>query len=183
MPGQWGQQPGQPGQGQWGQQQPGQGQWGQQPGPYGSGPYGGPPPQPPRREGNPGLGIVAGVVAMLVAAGLYGFIVKSLEIQSTYFGLGVAALIAFAIGKIGGSHPALPIVAVLLALVGVMLGQLTAITLDGADELNMSVLDVLSEYSSEIFKAWKEDLGFVDILVYAFAGFGAFGITKSVGEK
>ncbi|MFI6580772.1 hypothetical protein [Embleya sp. NPDC050493] len=176
-PGPWGPPPSQPGPGQWGQQQPGP------PGPFGSGPFGGPPPQPPRRVGNPGLAVAAGVVAMLVGAGVYGVIVKSLEIQSTWFGVGVAALIGLAMGRVGGANPVLPIVAIVLALVGIMLGQLTAITLAGADELNISVLDVVSDFGSDIIQGWKDGLEPFDFLVFVFGAVAAFGITKSVGEK
>ncbi|WP_406295629.1 hypothetical protein OG948_10245 [Embleya sp. NBC_00888] len=184
-PGPWGPPQGQPGPGQWGSQ-PGQGQWQQQPGPpgpFGPGPYGGPPPVPPRRQGNAGLAVAAGVVAMLVAAGVYGLIMKSLEIQSTWFGVGVAALIALAMGRIGGANPVLPVVATLLALVGVALGQLTAVALVAADELGIPVLDVVTDFGSELFRGWKEALEFSDYLVFVFAGFAAFGITKTVGEK
>ncbi|MFE2865473.1 hypothetical protein [Embleya sp. NPDC059259] len=176
-PGPWGPPPNQPGPGQWGQQQPGP------PGPFGSGPYGGPPPRQPNRQGNAGLAIAAGVVAMLVGAGVYGVIVKSLEIRSTWFGVGVAALIAFAVGRIGGRNPVLPFVAALLALVGVALGQLTAVTLFVGDELDISVLDVISDFGSELVDGWTETLDFRDFLVFVFAGGAAFGITKSVGEK
>ncbi|MFI1579219.1 hypothetical protein [Embleya sp. NPDC020630] len=173
--------------GSWGPQQQGPGQWGPQPGPpgpFGSGPYGGPPPQqPPPRTGNAGLAVLAGVGAMLVAAGVYGVIVKSMEIQSTWFGVGVAALIAFAVGRVGGANPVLPVVATVLALLGVVLGQLTALTLSGADELNISVFDVLTDYGSELMRGWKDGLEFFDFLVFVFAGVAAFGITKSVGEK
>ncbi|MYV96988.1 hypothetical protein [Streptomyces sp. SID3343] len=177
-PGPWGPQPGQP-------QQPPPGQWGQQgaPGPFGSGPYGGPPPQPPRRQGNPGLGIVAGVAAMLVGAGVYGFVVKSLEIQSTWFGVGVAALIGFAVGRIGGRNPALPIVAVGLALVGIALGQMTAIVLEAADQLDVSAIEVVTDWSDEVFRSWKESMGFFDVLVLIFGGVAAFAITKNVAES
>ncbi len=191
-PGPWGPQQGQPGQGQWGQQQPPQppqGQWGQQPpqGQWGQpgmpGPYGGPPPQPPQRQGNPGLAIAAGVLAMLVGAVLYGYITDALETESTWFGLGIAALVAFVMGKIGGAEPALPFVAVLLVLVGVALGQLAQITITGADVANISVIDALKDYSDDIFRGWKDGFEFFDALIYAFAGFGAFGITKNVGGK
>ncbi|GCD99503.1 hypothetical protein [Embleya hyalina] len=172
--------------GPWGPQQPGPGQWGPQPGPpgpFGSGPYGGaPPPQPPR-TGNVGLAVAAGVVAMLVGAGVYGVIVKSLDVQSTWFGVGVAALIALAVGRVGGADPVLPVVATVLALLGVVLGQLTALTLSGADELDISVLDVLTDYGSDLMRGWKDGLEFFDFLVFGFAGFAAFGITKSIGER
>ncbi|MFF7243729.1 hypothetical protein ACFZBU_07515 [Embleya sp. NPDC008237] len=176
-PGPWGPPPSQPGPGQWGQQQPGP------PGPFGSGPFGGPPPQPPRRVGNPGLAVAAGVVAMLVGGGVYGVIVKALDTQSTYFGLGIAALIAFAMGKIGGANPALPVIAVPLALLGVLLGQLTAIVLFNADASGLSAMDLVTDYTSEIWDTWKDNVGFFDTLVFVFAGVAAFGITKSVGEK
>ncbi|MGW1994754.1 hypothetical protein [Embleya sp. NPDC001921] len=177
-PGPWGPPQGQPGPGQWQQQQPGP------PGPFGPGPYGGPPPQqPPRRQGNAGLAVVAGVVAMLVAAGVYGLILKALDTQSTWFGVGVAALIALAMGRIGGANPVLPVVATLLALVGVALGQLTAVALFAADTLGMPVLDVVTDFGSELFRGWREALGFRDYLAFIVAGFAAFGITKTVGEK
>jgi len=135
--------------------------------------------------GNPGLGILAGVVAMFVGAGLYGWIVSAAEIESTYFGLGVAALIAFAMGKIGGSNVALPIVAVLLALLGVFLGQLWAIVLFAADQSHgfLTVSDILADYTEDVFESWKEEFDAISALVFGFAGFAAFGITKSVGDR
>ncbi|MFI6979702.1 hypothetical protein ACIBSV_14065 [Embleya sp. NPDC050154] len=184
-PGPWGPPQGQPGPGQWGPQ-PGQGQWQQQPGPpgpFGPGPYGGPPPVPPRRQGKPGLAVLAGVVAMLLAAGLYGVITAKAGIESNWFGLGVAALIAFVLGRIGAADPVLPFVGAGLAILGVALGQLTQITIDGADSLDISVLTAVREFSNEIFREWKDELGFFDVLIYGFALFGGFGITKTVGEK
>ncbi|MFE3205017.1 hypothetical protein [Embleya sp. NPDC059237] len=173
--------------GSWGPQQQGPGQWGPQPGPpgpFGSGPYGGPPPQPqPPRTGNVGLAVPAGVGAMLVGAGVYGVIVKSMEIQSTWFGVGIAALIALAMGKIGGANPALPVIAVPLALLGVLLGQLTAVALFNAEAYDVPVVEFVSDHASDMWDAWKENVGFGELVVFVIAGVAAFGITKSVGGK
>ncbi|MYS81734.1 hypothetical protein [Embleya scabrispora] len=171
-PGPWGPPPGQPGPGQWGQQQPGP------PGPFGSGPYGGPPPQPPRQQGNPGLGILLGVVAMVVAAVVYAYILKESEHQIGYMAIAVGALIAVALGKVGGRNPVLPVIGVVLSVLGVFIGQYLGVAMWVQDANDMSLSEVLTD--SRMFDSWKEFLEPMDALFYLLAGFEGFVITKRV---
>ena len=59
---------------------------------------------------NVGLGIVAAVVAALVAAGAYGAIGGAIEREIGYAAIGVGFLVGFAAAKVGGRNPALPVV-------------------------------------------------------------------------
>ncbi|MFD5390080.1 hypothetical protein ACFXDF_04040 [Streptomyces sp. NPDC059426] len=139
QPGGYPQQPAPPQQaGGYGTPQPGYGypqgqpQQPQQPQPQ----YGGgfpPPPPPVGRPGNPMLAVGAAIVATLVGAFLYAFLLSSMadtdgpEVKVTQFayaGVIVGALIGFLVAKFGGRNPALWVVGAVLALAAVFLGEL-----------------------------------------------------------
>ncbi|MGC5412992.1 hypothetical protein ACPXCX_56455, partial [Streptomyces sp. DT225] len=77
---------------------------GQQPG----APFGGPapfgPPAPPARN-NIALGLGAAVVAAVVGALIYGFILGKSDHQIGYIAVGVGLLVGFAASKLGGANP------------------------------------------------------------------------------
>ncbi|WP_424636618.1 hypothetical protein [Embleya sp. AB8] len=167
--------------GSWGPPPQGPGQWGHLPGPSGppaSGPYGGPPPQPPRRPDNTGLGIALGVVAMVVAAVVYALILKASEHQIGYMALGVAALVAVALGKVGGRNPVLPVLGVVLSVLGIFLGQYVGLAMWLQSHTDLSLWDLLTD--SRMFDSWKEFLEPIDALFYLIAAFEGFVLTKKV---
>ncbi|MEC4017453.1 hypothetical protein [Streptomyces sp. H27-D2] len=182
------QQPPQPGGNPYGQPpqqppQPGGNPFGQQPQqpPYGA--PGGFPPPPPAPSGKVGLAIVAGVVAMLVGAGIYGGVFKASDGgQVGYLAAGVGALIGAALGKIGGRNPILVFVGILLGLIGVYLGQIFGFTLVLMDYLHISVVEALTEYFDDISKAWQDNFEAIDLLFYVLSGAAVFSAAKKLAN-
>ncbi|MFJ3763605.1 hypothetical protein ACIPQJ_05175 [Streptomyces sp. NPDC090082] len=157
------------------------------PGPYAAAP----PPAPARHQ--LGLGLLAGVAAAAVGALVLGGIMRAMaDEDGSYTQLGilalaVGALVGFALGKVGGSHPALPFVGVPLALLGVFAGQLLgyAMMISWWAELAApyqapTTTEMLTTHFSDLFTAWKEELGAMDLLFYGIAGYEGFVITKKV---
>ncbi|GEB56449.1 hypothetical protein [Streptomyces gardneri] len=156
------------------------------------GPYPAAPPPAPARN-NLGLGLLAGVGAAVVGALVLGGIMRAMaDEDGSYTQLGilalaVGALVGFALGKVGGSHPVLPFAGVPLALLGVFAGQLFgyALMISWWAELETpyqapSVTEVLTTHFSDLFRAWKEELGAMDLLFFGIAGYEGFIITKKV---
>ncbi|MEC3996498.1 hypothetical protein VSR01_24485 [Actinacidiphila sp. DG2A-62] len=167
----------------WGGQQQPQGGWGG-PQPQGFDPAAYPPPGGPmaRAAGNPALGILVGVGAMLVAAVLYGLLIKGTKHEIGYAALGVGALVGLALGKIGGRHPALPFVGVPLALLGVYFGQIFGLALIAASVNDVSVTTALTDHYSFLQDSWKDAMDAKDILFFGIAGLEGFLITKRVAN-
>lgn len=144
--------------------------------PYAQQPGAVPPPSPfvtasTPAGGNITLGLVVAVVVALVTAGIYGAIVGATEYEIGYAAVGVGFLIGFAAGKVGGSNPALPVVSAILSLGAVYLGQLIGIATIGAEELDISVTQVFTDYFDVVTKAWSEE---ADAMTFLFLGIGAF---------
>ncbi|MDV9188274.1 hypothetical protein R6L23_08595 [Streptomyces sp. SR27] len=131
-----------------------------------------PPPAPAR--GNVGLGLVAALVAALVAGGVYGGIAGAVEREIGWAAVGVGFLIGFAAGKAGGSNPVLSVVSAVLSLGSVYLGQLVALSIIGAKQLNASATEIFFEHFDLLTEAWKEDLDPLTFLFFALAAFAAF---------
>ncbi|TXS11048.1 hypothetical protein EAO70_29085 [Streptomyces sp. adm13(2018)] len=155
-------------------------------------PYAAAPPPAPARD-NLGLGLLAGVAAAALGALVLGGIMRAMaDEDGSYTQLGilalaVGALVGFALGKVGGSHPVLPFVGVPLALLGVFAGQLLgyAMMISWWAELATpyqapTTTEMFTMHFSELFTAWKEELGVMDLLFYGIAGYEGFVITKKV---
>lgn len=134
-------------------------------------------PAPPARS-NMGLGLVVAVVAALVAGGVYGGIAGAINREIGWAAVGVGFLVGFAAGKVGGRNPALPVVSAVLSLGAVYFGQLLAISIIGAKELNVSVTTLLFEHLDVVQAAWKEELGPLSFLFFGLAAFAAFSGAK-----
>ncbi|MFB8078412.1 hypothetical protein [Streptomyces sp. NPDC056013] len=156
------------------------------------GPYAPAPPPTPAR-GNPRLGLLAGVAAAAFGALILGYLMRAMaEEDGSYtqlgiLALGVGALVGLALGKVGGSHPALPFAGVLIALLGVFAGQLLgyAMMISWWAELATpyrapTTTEMLTTHFSDLFTAWKAELGAMDLLFYGIAGYEGFAITKKV---
>lgn len=161
---------GAPQQGPYGQQPDPYGQpgpYGQQPGPYGQqpyqqqqGPYGGGPGgygpygpgggRPPRT----GAGFGAGLAIAVVGAGIYAFMIS--EADDTFYGwmaIIIGLAIGGAVGKFGGRHNALPVLAVVLTGAAVFLAQYFGIAMFYADKTPLSVSEVIDKV--DITEIWK----------------------------
>ncbi|MFB6618779.1 hypothetical protein ACIGFK_31890 [Streptomyces sp. NPDC085524] len=132
------------------------------------------PAPAPARTGNIGLGIAAAVVAALVAAAIYGAIIGSTKHEIGYAAVGVGIIVGFAAGKLGGSNPVLPVVSAVLAIGAVVAGQLLGTAIIGADVLNSSVMDLLTNGFDLVQASWKEDLDPMSFLFFAIGAVLAF---------
>ncbi|MCX5194920.1 hypothetical protein OOK31_13580 [Streptomyces sp. NBC_00249] len=140
-------------------------------------------PAPAPARSNVGLGILAGVVAALVAAGAYGGIMHAIERQVGYAAVGVGILVGLAAGKAGGKNPALPFVSAILSLGAVYLGQLFFIALVVADVNKVGLAEVLDKTGvAGLNDIWKESVEAMDYLFLAIGGFIAFGAAKKVND-
>ncbi|MEV3928885.1 MULTISPECIES: hypothetical protein [unclassified Streptomyces] len=148
---------------------------GQQPGQFGGGaPFS---PAPPARD-TMGLGLLAAVVATLVAAGVYGGIIGATEHQIGYAAVGVGFLVGFAAGKVGGRNPVLPVIGAVLALIGVYGGQLLGEAIIATKVAPVTVSEVFFEHFSVLNEAWKADTNVISILFFAIAAAAAFSAAK-----
>ncbi|MFH9423045.1 hypothetical protein [Streptomyces sp. NPDC017529] len=154
--------------------------------PYGApAPGGFPPPTAPpaANRGNAGLAVVLGVLAMLVAAGIYGAVLKAVNGASIgYAALAVGALIGAVLGKAGGRNAALPVVGAVLGLLGLYLGQVFGITLISSDILGIPLTEVVFNHFDLVHAAWKDYLGAIDLVFYLLAAAGGFQVAKKLGS-
>ncbi|MEU6390790.1 hypothetical protein [Streptomyces sp. NPDC046939] len=134
------------------------------------------PPAPAR--GNLGLGILAGFVTMLAAAGAYGGIIGGVEREIGYAAVGVGFLVGLVTGKVAGRNPAAPFAAVLMSLIGVYFGQLLGEAIIGAKQLPVTVTELFMDHFDLLNEAWKADADFLTFVFFAIAGVAAFGATK-----
>ncbi|UQX02589.1 hypothetical protein [Streptomyces sp. RerS4] len=139
-------------------------------------------PAPAPARGNVGLGIVAAVVAALVAIGVYGAIIKGTEREIGYAAVGVGALIGFAAGKVGGRNAVLPVLGALLSVVAVLAGQMFGLALIAADALDVSAVDILLEDTSALIEAWKTDANPLTYLFLAIGGYAAFQVSRKIAD-
>ncbi|MFH8403381.1 hypothetical protein ACH4FX_01225 [Streptomyces sp. NPDC018019] len=153
-------------------------------------PYGAPAPggfpapmaPPPARRGNPGLAVALGIVTTLVAAGVYGAVLKAVDGASIgYAALAVGALIGAVLGKVGGRGAALPVIGAVLGLLGLYLGQVFGIALITSDITGMPLSETVLGHFDLVNAAWQEYLGAIDVVFYLLAGAGGFQVTKKLG--
>lgn len=153
-------------------------------------PYGAPAPggfpaptaPPPARQGNAGLAVVLGVVTMLVAAGVYGGVLKAVDGASIgYAALAVGALIGAVVGKLGGRNAALPVVSAVLGLLGLYLGQVFGMALLTADAAHVTLTEIVFDHFDLVHTVWKGYLGAIDVVFYLLAAAGGFQVAKKLG--
>lgn len=151
------------------------------PGAFNAGAYAPPAPIGAAPAGNPGLGVVAGIAALLVGALIYGLLIKGTNREISYAAVGVGILVGFAVGKVGGRNPALPFIGVPLALLGVYLGQIYGIALVLSDFPGApGVMNILTHHYSVVQDNWKHVMHAKEIFFFAIAGLEGFVITKRV---
>lgn len=151
----------------------------QQPGPQGGFPMA---PQSHGRTGNVGLGVAVAIVLLFVTAGIYGAIMKAVEHEIGYAAIGVGLIIGFGAGKVGGRHPALPIVSAVVALTAVYLGQLTGYAMAIGEGLDVSFVTVLTDHFELINQVWKHEKDVLTFVFLAVGGAAAFSAAKKAGD-
>ncbi|MER6994606.1 hypothetical protein [Streptomyces sp. NPDC000410] len=147
----------------------------------GAAPAPAPVPTAPAR-GNLALGVVVALVAALVAAGVYGGIAGSIEREIGWAAIGVGFLTGFAASKVGGRGPVLPVVSAVFSLGAVYLGQILALAIIAAEELNVSTTEMLFENFSLLTEAWNVGKEFMTFVFFALAAVAAFGGAKKGAE-
>lgn len=169
------------------QPQPGYG-YPQQQAPQGQQPYapfpqqqGGQPlgfPPPPATRGNPGLGVLAAFVMMLVAAGAYGGLIGGIEREIGYAAVGVGVLIGLVAGKVGGRSPLIPVVSVVFSLIGIYFGQLLGEAIIGAKQLPVTVTELFFDHFDLLNEAWKSDADFLTFVFFLIAAVASVGAAR-----
>jgi len=157
-----------------------QGQQAPQPQPQFGGGF--PPPAPQvGRQGNPLAAVGAAVMAALVGALAYAFLLSALAdtdknppevTKFAYAGVALGALVGFVVAKLGGRNVALWVVGAALALGAVFLGELYGYAMIMNDAASNYVADLGSaaasakipsaneiffEHFGDLFDSWKED--------------------------
>ncbi|MET8295436.1 hypothetical protein [Streptomyces sp. NPDC005180] len=122
----------------------------------------------PARKGNIGLGIVAAVVAGLIAAAAYGGIMYSLDRERPFGAIAIGLLVGFAAKKIGGRNAVMAAVAGLVSIGAVYLGKMLLFALALADLKKISLSDVIEAIGvSGLNDIVKESL---DLMSLVFIG-------------
>jgi hypothetical protein len=148
-----------------------------------------PPPAPVRN--NLGLGLAAGLAAAVVGALAYGGVMRALANEDGsyteigYAALAVGALVGFALGKVGGRNPILPLIGVPLALVAVFCGQLFGFALmiswwSEATPDPLTVTEILTSNLGDLIEGWKEEAEAMTYLFLGISGVAGYTITKKV---
>jgi len=119
---------------------------------------------------NVALGVLAGVGAAIVVAIAYGWLIGLTKHEIGYAAVGVGFLVGAVVGKVGGRSRALPFAGLVLALLGVFLGQFLGEAIIGAHANGLSVTTALTDYTHDVFQGWKDDFDVMSFLFMAVAG-------------
>ncbi|MFF4649447.1 hypothetical protein [Streptomyces sp. NPDC001380] len=117
-----------------------------------------------------------------MSALVHGFVMRTTDHEIGWLALGIGAAVAFAPGRLGGRNPVLPAAGTVLALLGVLLGQLFGVALHAHQELGYEVTDLLGGKLHLTFEAWKASRGVMDVLFYGIAGYEGFVPTRRIGS-
>ena len=132
--------------------------------------------QPVQESNRPGLAVAAAVGAMVASALVYAGVIDLTKHEIGYLALVVGLVIGLALGKIGGRHPALPVVGVVLALLGIFLGEILGLAMllhkDGIS------YGTIFAHLNVLFSAWKASLGAMSVFFFAIGGLEAFVFTR-----
>ncbi|MEU0697505.1 hypothetical protein ABZ349_26470 [Streptomyces niveus] len=142
-------------------------------------PFAGAPfaPAPPVRD-NVGLGLAAAAGTAIAAAAIYGGIAGAIESEIGFAAIAVGFVIGLVAGKVGGRNPILAVVSAVFALAAVYLGQIFGIAIIGAEELGLSVTEMLFDHFSLLTEAWNAGKEAMTFLFFALAAFAAFSGAK-----
>ena len=127
-------------------------------------------------EQNFGSAAIAGVVAMILAAAIYG-VVKSLSegFYHSILAAGIGIAIGFAMQFLGrGIDRKFSVVASIYALLGCMLGNMFAVAMHVARAIAVSPFDVLLNTSVSEISGWMfKDLPFAELMFWVIGIGGA----------
>ena len=130
------------------------------------------------RQPNIGGAIAAAAGAALAGALAYGFIMKAIDHEIGWLVVGVAAIIAWPLGRIGGRNPVLPVAGAVLSVLALFAGQFFGVSLYLHEFTGLSVGELLGSNIDLAFEAWKSNLAAMDVLFYGIAVFEGFVLTN-----
>ncbi len=132
----------------------------------------------PENQPNFLMGTIAGGVAMLIGAGLWGLITYLTNYQIAYMAIGVGLLVGFAMKKMGrGNSILFGITAGLLSLVGCVLGNLLFYAGAISNEFGVSIMEVfvfMVTNPMDVVQLMVEAFEIMDLLFYAVATYAGF---------
>lgn len=145
----------------------------------------------PQAPGRLGAGLLAGTLTMIVVALVYGGLLRAMSNSDgsyhefSYAALAVGLAVGAATGKVGGRHSALPIAGLVLAVVGVFLGEMFGLALIGSHVSNgaVSVTDILFQHFGVLVKAWKSEFDLMSAFFYCVAAFEGFVVTRRMSQR
>ncbi|MDK9496927.1 hypothetical protein QEZ40_001559 [Streptomyces katrae] len=137
----------------------------------------------PARKGNVGLGVVAAVVAGLIAAAAYGGIMYAIDRERSFGAIGIGLLVGYAAGKIGGRSPVLLPVAGLVSIGSVYLGKMFLFALALAELKNTGVTEVVDIIGiGGLNDIVKESMDFMSYVFIGISVLVAVGATKKAND-
>ncbi|MEU1803846.1 hypothetical protein [Streptomyces sp. NPDC019937] len=168
-----------------------------------------PPPAPQvGRQGNPLAAVGAALVAAVVGALAYAFLLSSLadtdsnppEVRKfAYAGVALGALVGLVVAKLGGRNVALWVVGAVLALVAIFLGELygyamilndaTANYVDkigGAAAASAdipSANEIFFDHFGDLFDTWKKDADAITWIFMILSPIAAAGTAFRVSNR
>lgn len=135
-------------------------------------------------EAHLGRGLFAAAGVAGLAAFVYAAILRFTDHEIGYAALAVGLVVGAAAGKAGGRARSLPVLAAVISLLAVWLGQLVGIAWTIAHHVpGLSFGQVFFDHFGDLVKAWKDDfIDAKDILFLAIAGVEGFFVTRRVTQ-
>ena len=110
-----------------------------------------------RREQNFGAALAGGLLAALVAGGLWAAVTVAISVHLDWMALGVAALVGYAVRLFGkGLDLRFGLLALVLTLLGCLVADLAAAYLLAARQFGLSVPEVLALIRFEVMRDFLE---------------------------
>jgi xanthosine utilization system XapX-like protein len=145
------------------------------------------------RRDNPGLGVLVGVAATVVAVFAYAGIMRAMAkddghySEVGYVAIGVGLLVGAVVGKAGGRNPALPVVGLVLSVLGVFFGEIVGLSMIASHYASLggesiSWFSLLTDHFGDMFRQWKHDFDVKSFLFLALAGLEGFVIARRTGR-
>ncbi|MEU6175208.1 hypothetical protein ABZ832_25305 [Streptantibioticus parmotrematis] len=138
----------------------------------------------PQRPERFGLGLLAGLGAAVVAIVFYAAVLRFTNHEVGYVAIVVGLVVGAAMGKVGGGRSAaLPVMAAVISLLAVWLGQLVGMawTINHMDGIPFT--NVLFTHFNDLVKAWKDSfVSPMDVLFFGIAGAEGFVIARRAAQ-
>ncbi|PWI43730.1 hypothetical protein CK485_16615 [Streptomyces sp. ICBB 8177] len=137
----------------------------------------------PQRPERFGLGLLAGLGAAVVAIVFYAAVLHFTNHQVGYVAIVVGLVVGAAMGKVGGRSAGLPVMAAVISLLAVWLGQLVGMAWTINHMYGIPFTEVLFTHFNDLVKAWKDSfVSAMDVLFFAIAGAEGFVIARRAGQ-